>query len=76
MKLWGNGIRIAACIKKNTGKYILMGNLPAMGEFTGTFPSVEAARAAKEKASKIIGGSRCNSGMWLNGMTWLPEEVA
>jgi hypothetical protein len=75
MKLWGDEIRVVACIQKNKGKYVLMGNVPDQKRFNGTFPSLEAAKEAKEEALKIKGGPRSYSGMYMGGMTWLPEAA-
>lgn len=76
MNLWGNEIRIVACIKKNTGKYMLMGNVPDRKEFRGNFASLELAKSAKEAAMKIEGGPRSYSGFYKGGVTWEAEEVA
>lgn len=75
MNLWGNGIRIVACIQKNTGKYMLMGNVPDRKEFHGNVASLELAKAAKEAAMKIEGGPRFYSGFYKAGMTWEADEV-
>jgi hypothetical protein len=53
MNFWGNGMKIVACIGKNKGKFLLMGNVPDRKEFHVPFPNIDASILAERQSRDI-----------------------